>query len=57
MARNYKHTDDVGTIMDNFVKYYGELYCNKPINVLILNRMIDSLTLKLDEEDAATLSA
>ena len=43
-------TDDVGIIMDNFVKNYGELYCNKPVNIHILHRMIDNLTLKLDEE-------
>ena len=35
------HIDDVGIIMDNFVKYYGELYCNKPVNIHILDRMIE----------------
>ena len=39
-------TDDMGIIMDNFVKYYGELYCNKPVDIHILDRMIDNLTLK-----------
>ena len=48
-------TDDMGIIMDNFVKYYWELYCDKPVNIHTLDRMIDNLTLKLDEEDAATL--
>ena len=50
-------TDEVGTIMDNFVTYYGELYCDKPVNTPTLDRMIDSLTLKLDEADAAGLGA
>ena len=54
---DHPHTDDMGIIMDNFVKYYRDLYCDKPINVHILDRMIDSLTLKLDEEVAATLGA
>ena len=47
--------DDVGIIMDNFVTYYRELYCDKPVQIPILDRMIDNLTLKLDEIDAATL--
>ena len=42
MARNYKHI----YIMDNFVTYYRELYCNKPVQIPILDRMIDNLTLK-----------
>ena len=50
-------TDDVGIIMDNFVTYYGELYCDKPVNVHTLDRMIDNLTLKLDEADVAALGA
>ena len=50
-------TDDMGIIMDNFVKHYGELYCDKPVNTHVLNRMIDNLTLRLDKEDAATLGA
>ena len=39
--------------MDNFGTYYGELYCDKPVNVHTLDRMIDNLTLKLDEADVA----
>ena len=50
-------TDDVGIIMDNFVTYYGELYCDKPVNVRTLDKMISNLTLKLDEVDAAALGA
>ena len=50
-------TDDVGIIMDNFVSYYGELYGDKPVNMPTLDRMIDNLTLKLDEADAAALGA
>ena len=52
---NTPRTDDVGIIMDNFVTYYRELYCNKPVQIPILDRMIDNLTLKLDKIDAATL--
>ena len=48
-------TDDVGIIMDNFVTYYGELYCDKPVHIPTLDRMIDNLTLTLDEMDAAAL--
>ena len=44
-------------IMDNFVTYYGELYCDKPVNIPTLDRMINNLTLKLDEVDAAALGA
>ena len=51
---NIPRTDDVGIIMDNFVTYYREMYCNKPVQIPILDRMIDNLTLKLDEIDAAT---
>ena len=40
-------TDDVGTIMGNFVSYYGELYCDKPVDMLTLDRMIGNLTLRL----------
>ena len=47
-------TDDVGTIMGNFVSYYGELYCDKPIDMPTLDRMIGNLTLKLDEKDVTT---
>ena len=50
-------TDDVGTIMGNFVAYYGELYCDKPVDMPTLDRMIGNLTLKLDEKDLATLGA
>ena len=52
---NIPQTDDIGIIMDNFVTYYGELYCNKPVHIPTLDRMINNLTLKLDEIDAATL--
>ena len=48
-------TDDVGTIMENFVSYYGELYRDKPVNIPTLDGMIDNLTLKLDEADMASL--
>ena len=48
-------TDDLGTIMGNFVSYYGELYCDKPVDMPTLDRMIGNLTLKLDEKDVATL--
>ena len=51
------HTDDVGIITDNFVTYYGQLYCDKPVNMPNLDRMIGNLTLKLDEEDASVLGA
>ena len=54
---NLSPTDDVGIIMDNFVTYYGELYCDKPVNIPTLDRMINNLTLKLDEVDAAVLGA
>ena len=50
-------TDNVGIIMDNFVTYYEDLYCNKLVNIPTLNRMIDNLTLKLDEADVAALGA
>ena len=50
-------TDNAGIIMDNFVSYYGELYCDKPVNIPTLDRMIANLTLKLDEADAAALGA
>ena len=50
-------TDDVGIITDNFVTYYGQLYCDKPVNMPTLDRMISNITLKLDEEDAAALGA
>ena len=43
--------------MGNFVSYYGELYCDKPVDMPTLDRMIGNLTLKLDEEDVATLGA
>ena len=52
---NIPRTDDIGIIMDNFVTYYGELYCNKPVHIPTLDRMINNLTLKLDEIDVATL--
>ena len=52
---NIPRTDDVGIIMDNFVTYYRELYCNKLVQIPIIDRMIDNLTLNLDETDAATL--
>ena len=48
-------TEDVGIIMDNFVTYYGKLYCDKPVHIPTLDRMIDNLTLTLDEMDAAAL--
>ena len=50
-------TDDAGIIMGNFVSYYGELYCDKPVDMLTLDRLIGNLTLKLDEKDVATLGA
>ena len=50
-------TDDVGTIIGNFVSYYRELYCDKPVDMPTLDRMIGNLTLKLDEKDVATLGA
>ena len=50
-------TDDVGIITDNVVTYYGQLYCDKPVNMPTLDRMISNLTLKLDEEDVAALGA
>ena len=50
-------TDNVGTIMGNFVSYYGELYCDKPVDMPTLDMMIGNLTLKLDEKDVATLGA
>ena len=37
-------TDNVGTIMGNFVSYYGELYCDRPVDMLTLDRMICNLT-------------
>ena len=43
--------------MGNFVSYYGELYSDKPVDMLTLDRMIGNLTLKLDEKDLATLGA
>ena len=52
---NIPRTDDVEIIMDNFVTYYRELYCDKPVHISTLDRMIDNLTLKLDEIDVATL--
>ena len=45
------HTDNVGTIMGNFVSYYGELYCDKPVDIPTLDMMIGNLTLKLHEKD------
>ena len=48
-------TEDVGIIMDNFVTYYGKLYCDKPVHIPPLDRMIDNLTLTLDEMDTAAL--
>ena len=35
----------------------GELYCDKPVDIPTLDRMINNLTLKLDEVDAAALGA
>ena len=52
---NISRTDDVGIIMDNFATYYGELFCDNPVHIPTLDRMINNLTLKLDEIDAATL--
>ena len=46
-------TDNVGIIMDNFVTNYGELYCDKHVHIPTLDRMIDNLTLTLDEMDVA----
>ena len=43
--------------MGNFVSYYGELYCDKHVDMPTLDRMIGNLTLKLDEKDVATLGA
>ena len=43
--------------MGNFVSYYGELYCDKPVDMPTLDRMIGNLSLKLDEKDVATLGA
>ena len=43
--------------MDNVVTYYGELYCDKPVYIPTLDRMIGNITLKLDEKDVATLGA
>ena len=54
---NLPRTHNVGIIMDNFVTYYRELYCDKPVNIPTLDRMINNLTLKLDEVDAAALGA
>ena len=34
--------------MGNFVSYYGELYCDKPVDMPTLDRMIGNLTFKLD---------
>ena len=51
---NIPLTDNVGIIMDNFVTYYRELYCDKPVHMPTLDRMIDNLTLKLDEINAAS---
>ena len=33
-------TDNVGIIMGNFVSYYRELYCDKPVNMPTLDMMI-----------------
>ena len=39
---NIPRTDDVGIIMDNFATYYRELYCDKPVHIPTLDRMINN---------------
>lgn len=49
-------TGDLKTILDNFTKYYTELYKHKPVHYPTLDRMIENLTLDIDELDKENLS-
>jgi len=48
-------TDDTTVVMNNFVKYYGELHSHKPINKTTLNKLIDKLDIDLTPEEAVGL--
>jgi hypothetical protein len=49
-------TDDINTILHNFVEYYSKLYEHKKICPIELDRLIKSLTLTLDAEEAEELN-
>jgi hypothetical protein len=49
-------TDDINTILHNFVEYYSKLYKHKKVCSVALNRLIKNLTFMLDAEEAEKLN-
>ena len=49
-------TGDPDIILNNFIKYYTELYKHKPVHYPTLDRLIGNLTLELDDLDKEALS-
>lgn len=52
---NLPRTDDKDVIIDNFVKYYKELYAHKPVEKRTLKKMIGNLTMDLSNEQMGLL--
>lgn len=50
-------TDDIKTILDNFVQYYAKLYAHKKVCPLALKRLVTNLTLELEDEQEEILNA
>ena len=55
-APNLPRTDDMGIILNNFVKYYEELYAHKKVSMPALNRLVRNLTLDLSPEERDSLN-
>jgi hypothetical protein len=49
-------TDDINTILHNFVEYYSKLNEHKKICSVALDRLIKNLTLMLETEEAEELN-
>jgi hypothetical protein len=49
-------TDDINTILHNFVEYYSKLYEHKKICPVMLDKLIKNLTFMLDAEKAKELN-
>ena len=50
-------TDDITIILQNFVDYYEKLYEHKKVCPIALDKLIQNLTLSLDEEETEILEA
>ena len=56
-APEEERTDDINVILNNFVKYYGDLYNEKKVHQPTLDSLIKNLDLKLSPEQREILEA